>query len=1492
MSLQAGRTFRVFVSSTFEDLKAERNKLHEAVFPRLRALCQKHGARFQAIDLRWGVSEEASLDQQTMNICLGEIARCLETTPGPNFIVLLGQRYGWCPPPPQIPADEFRQLLRSIPAPSDRRFLRKWYRRDKNAVPSEYRLLPREPGGEYEGYEAWQPVEARLHDILAAVAQEMDLDEERRRVYVASATEQEIAAGALRVPEPEGKVFCFLRTIEGVTDQRGKLLEGADRFIDADQDSLDALRGELHEKLERRPDAVHAYRAEWNEENQQPTPAHLDSLAEEAYRALAGAIEAELEHPTERPPAPEEEVHVERDDGMDAEGRAHCDFANRLLHFFVGCREPLREISEYLESGERRLLAVVAEGGAGKSALMARAVEQAKSEQPQAQIVYRFIGATPGSSDGRTLLRSLCQELSRRYGADEEVPDDYRELVPEFGKQLAFATSERPLILFLDALDQLSEAHGARGLTWLPDTLPEHVRLIVSARRQAETFDALKGKRPEQVGLGPMSGGDGEALLDLWLDDAHRTLQPPQREEVLGKFELSEGRPLYLKLAFEEARRWASSNPQRVLEPKIPGIIRKNLLDRLVCEERHGEMLVSRALGYLAASRYGLAEDELLDVLSRDPKLYGSFFRSTYHLPPDLLAQAKQYRQSHETSGVEQDAKGRQDHARTSEQWLALLRSDEAKEAELESFFAEVLPKPDGPRLPVVLWSRLYFDLEPYLTERFEEGGVLLGFYHREFDEVVTEAYLGDGEGNASHGRLADYFRSKADPGEEGNWQGGYPRGLGELPYHLTWAGRAEDFRNTLTEFNFLYAKVAALGPQPLIADYDEARRAGFRDESLELVQDALRLSAYVVGPDPVQLAGQLVGRLPSSGDATVTRLLQQAQDWRAAAWLRPLFPTLTQSAGPLLRTLEGHTGDVTAVAVTPDGRYAISGSWDKTLRVWDLARGEAVHTLKGHRDLVYAVAVTPDGRHVVSGSADKTLKVWDLVRGEAVHTLRGHEGKVRAVAVTSDGRYAISGSRDETLRVWDLARGEAVHTLEGHTSPVEAVAVTPDGRHAVSGSWDGRLKVWDLERGHAFRTLSGHTGTIDAVAVTPDGRHVVSGSQDKTLKVWDLARGEAVRTLKGHTNMIDAVAVTPDGRHAVSGSWDGTVKVWDLERGEALRTLEGHCNEVEAVAVTPDGRHVVSGSQDRTLKVWDLEREAVPRTQQGHSGWVTAVAVTPDGRHVVSGSQDKTLKVWDLARGEAVRTLKGHTAGVWNVAVTPDGRHVVSGSDKAFKVWDLARGEAVRTVEGHTNKLDAVAVTPDGRYVVSGSWDGTLKVWDLERGEALRTVKGKRGAFGAVAVTPEGMRAVLRNGHKLSVWDLERGEEVRALGEGRSEDWVNAVAVTPDGHAVAGHLSGTLRVWDLELGEALWILEGHTETVNCVAVTPDGRYAVSASADNTLRVWGLTDGRLVAVFHGEGRLPACAVGPDGRTIVAGERSGRVHFLRLEGVGPPPEGVT
>jgi len=577
--------------------------------------------------------------------------------------------------------------------------------------------------------------------------------------------------------------------------------------------------------------------------------------------------------------------------------------------------------------------------------------------------------------------------------------------------------------------------------------------------------------------------------------------------------------------------------------------------------------------------------------------------------------------------------------------------------------------------------------------------------------------------------------------------------------------------------------------------------RAQYPDKvALALIHGATRLSTHVIGKDPRQFASQVLGRLlPYRGAPAIQQFLDEIAAGAPRPWLRPVHPALHPPGTALLCMLVGHSGGgVNGVAVTPDGKRAVSASSDKTLKVWDVDTGRALRTLEGHSGVVHGVALTPDGMRAVSASYDNTLKVWDLETGCAPRTLEGHTEFVNAVAVTPDGKWAVSASDDNTLKLWDLETCGALQTLRGHANRVCCVVVTPDGKRAVSASSDYTLKVWELDTGRALQTLEGHSDVVCGVAVTADGKRAVSASWDNTLRVWDLDTGREPPMLEGHGADVHGVAVTPDGKRVISASEDHTLKTWDPDTGRALRTLKGHFSAVSCVAVTADGKRAVSAAADRTLKVWDLETGRTLRRLEVQSVW--RVAVTADGKRAVSTSLDKTLKVWDLETGRALHTLEGHSDWVYGVAVTSDGKWAVSASaDRTLKVWDLDTGRALRTLESHSNSVNGVAVTADGKRAVSMSGDHTLKVWDLDTGRALRTLEGHSDSFTGVAVTPDGKRAVSASAdNTLRVWDLEAGMPIAAFdcdGSGR------CCAFVDEHRIVAGDAGG--RVYFLSLEES-----------------------------------------------------------------------------------------
>jgi len=380
---------------------------------------------------------------------------------------------------------------------------------------------------------------------------------------------------------------------------------------------------------------------------------------------------------------------------------------------------------------------------------------------------------------------------------------------------------------------------------------------------------------------------------------------------------------------------------------------------------------------------------------------------------------------------------------------------------------------------------------------------------------------------------------------------------------------------------------------------------------------------------------------------------------------------------------LRGHTDEVNAVAMSTDGRRAISGSVDGTLRLWDLEGNAPPRLLVESGSVILAAALSADGRRAASSSA-RNLFVWYL-EGERPHVvLRGHSNLIWGVALSADGRRAVSGSVDMTLRVWDLGGSASPRVFEGHTGSVRAIALSADGRRAVSGSDDKTVRVWDLGGNASPRVFEGHTGSVCAIALSADGRRAVSGSEDNTLRVWDLEGNAPPRVLEGHTDGVCAVALSADGKRAVSGSHDNSVRVWDLGGNASPRVFEGHIGSVCAIALSADGRRAVSGSADNTLRVWDLS--ALPQQMPAEkrvrytNAKVVLVGETNSGK---TGMSVRLAHNQAPARGPST---SGHWATQWPLKGMP----IEPGWDREVWLWDFGGQADQRLV--HQLFLDRTA--------------------------------------------------------------------------------------------------------------------------------------------------------------------------------------------------------
>ncbi|WP_375510754.1 hypothetical protein [uncultured Nostoc sp.] len=361
--------------------------------------------------------------------------------------------------------------------------------------------------------------------------------------------------------------------------------------------------------------------------------------------------------------------------------------------------------------------------------------------------------------------------------------------------------------------------------------------------------------------------------------------------------------------------------------------------------------------------------------------------------------------------------------------------------------------------------------------------------------------------------------------------------------------------------------RLASTAPQNRIAALKEALQHG--DAGLDLVIQALQNEVTQVRWAAYSLLGQ-------RKEPRIRQALREYNPWQKFT---------------CLRTLEGHSYCVSCVIFSPDGQTLFTGSWDKTIKVWELATGWQICTLDTQIG-AESLAISPDGQTLFSGLGNTVIKVWDWQTR-------------REISILGEPNVSAMG--------------------------VHGLAVSRDGQILFSGDW-GLLKAWDWQMGKELYNLRAHSIQIYCLAISLDGQTLVCASRDKTITVWDLPTAKQIHRFKGYSKAVTSVALTGDKKTLVSGSWDGSIKVWDLQTGKEIYTLVGDKTQVNCVAISPDGQTFSGGGGENAIKVWDLQTGQQMNTLTGHKNHINSLAISPDGQTLVSCSWDKTIKVWGLA--------------------------------------------------------------------------------------------------------------------------------------------------------------------------------------------------------------------------------------------------------------------
>ncbi|XP_034936822.1 NACHT and WD repeat domain-containing protein 2 [Chelonus insularis] len=1335
----SSKIVRIFTSSTFTDTTMERNTLMAQCYPKLKDYCrEKHGLEFQVVDMRWGVRDEATDDHMTTELCMREIENCQRLSMGPNFVVFLGQKYGYRPIPTYVLSSELEMLRNELESQGiDVEVLDTWYKKDSNAVPPTSILQPissilknfnnkRIPKLQQEDQAAWWDTMVKMQKLFRKGAQSLynsgKFDKDTMHNYFMSVTEREVINGILNVKNTKNHCLAYVRYINNINLQN---LRKAGLFLDILNRSLDNEASKLLADLrdERLPNKIEStnlqrYTVEWiGREGLDPEThsEYLQHFITHFYRNIIKLVDRAM-----------------RKEDSSAQGQIitellqHLHACNNSVKVFYGREDSLEKIKDYMLGESDKPLVLYGEGGCGKTSLLAKSAGLSSTEWlvgKKSINIIRYLGTTPDSSALTPTLISICQQISYNLMLPfDEIPDDLVPLTAHFKHLLTFATEKQPILLFLDSVDQLTGVQGNK-LSWLPTRLPSNCKMILSCaseesnpvisrdyhllRRMIDTEESFI----EVTALGEELAMD---VIKMWMKTAHRDLNNYQWRLVANAIS-SCSLPIFVKLVFAEICRWRSYT--KPADTYLASTVMDSIMmlfERI--EKQHGKILVFHALAYITAAKSGLSESELEDLISLDDKVLDDVYQ--YHLPP--------------------------------------VR-----------------------RIPPLLWTRIRNDLPNYLSEREADGVSVLNWYHRQFRDAAKERYF-------KNMNMAMYFHSMIADYYLGIWGGGKPkpfkyteiqrhrfnltdkegvadrkvpeqplafyskegklsrynlRKFGELPYHLVRARRFKDlFENVLFNYEWLHAKLSSCPLQAVLSDFEDAC-ANIDDQNLVrelmLVADALRLGGAILGNHPDMLAPQLVGRLlPEIGNNKNVRMLLQAcdNDGIKHCSLMPLYHCLHTPGGPLKYSLEGHQFAVFGFCLTSDYRYVVSIS--NRFITWDLSTSDMTRDVNPNIEgVMQQLVLSPDNRYAAAFTSNSQAVVLNTLTSEFVIIDNPLSGEEEVCGVYLMNQFAFVFGANEWCR-FDL-RG---NLISKHTSPVD------------SNEW----KILHIE----YSTLNEYRIIFWRGKLEEQSMLIYNYEEDKLIEPLEF---HSAMVLTNNKKILYACSTKGDYRvskFVIDEETSTWKKEYDMPRAyndkdEYILQLKIDKNEENLMATTGNGFTVwfIADKDDTVLMLPNGIRNISTRMLNSNS-----IMISGTKNYAVAGVR-KNLYVWSLETCELMKILDAHfariiqlealTIGNWNCVIT-------SSIDRSVKVWNIDNiFEQVHVIDRHELQIDSLCLAEDCDLAVTVT-RGCVGVWNIQSGKLLsKLADSPLGAIVTFAsITHDGKYIVSIESGNVLIWN------------------------------------------------------------------------------------------------------------------------------------------
>lgn len=613
----------------------------------------------------------------------------------------------------------------------------------------------------------------------------------------------------------------------------------------------------------------------------------------------------------------------------------------------------------------------------------------------------------------------------------------------------------------------------------------------------------------------------------------------------------------------------------------------------------------------------------------------------------------------------------------------------------------------------------------------------------------------------------------------------------------------------------------------------------------------------------------------------------------------------------------QGHTSSVLCADFSPDGKLLVTGSDDRTIKLWEKSSGKEVRTFSGHASSVLDVKYSPLGDYFASASQDRTIKLWDPMTGKLLQTLEKHESAVSSIDISADGKTLVSVSADKMGYIWDIGTGQVIRDFRVRAGQYGAkVSLSSDGRYIALGNDDGESLILNLESLDTVRRVrelrfSSCGGCYSEVSISDNMKFFLTAADKGPLILWDFESGEKIRTLLEELKDYNAIGFANKGQ-LIYASDRRSIYIWDTKTGDTLQTITGHSKDINQVITVRDRPELLSTGDDNIAILWDmrsgrsLNRFAGALSMPEDNGldldpddyWQSYAfqiiqlknrfELMLDDNFLLKSNLGKNLTIWDWKKGARVRELRGHEKAVTCFDISADGRYLVTGSgDRKAILWDAMTGDSLRAFIGHRYIILDVEISHNGKFLATAGYDGYAKVWEIETGRELQSIRLSQdmqkidNPF-VLAFSPNDLYLLTGStGQVFTMWEIYTGNPYMTF-TGHSRVVADMEFTNDQKRLLTCSWDNTIRLWDYRTGYQERKYEAHTEPVNDVTILSKSNRFVSGSTDRTAILWDLESGEVIKKFEGHASaITSVNVTKDEKYLLAGAIDGTIKVWDL-----------